>query len=94
MDRTRSLWRALKRLALAAVCWGTLYGPVLAREAKKTEEKEGGGSTLWTIPYFLVILGVGLGLLVILRSSRRRDRARPQAYASGQLAEDEEEEPH
>jgi hypothetical protein len=34
----------------------------------------------YTFPYFLVILCIGLGVFLTVHSSRRRDRAKPEAY--------------
>ena len=57
--------------------WLAVHGTALAQAVSQTEDK-GGGS--YVLPYFLVILGVGLGLLLVCRSSHRRDRARPEQY--------------
>ena len=57
--------------------WLAVHGTALAAAAPKKEDN-GGGS--YVLPYFLVILGVGLGLLLVCRSSHRRDRARPEQY--------------
>jgi hypothetical protein len=34
----------------------------------------------YTLPYILVILCIGLGVFFVVHSSRRRDRAKPEAY--------------
>ena len=34
----------------------------------------------YTLPYILVILCIGLGVFLVVHSSRRRDRAKPEAY--------------
>jgi hypothetical protein len=34
----------------------------------------------YTISYFVVILCIGLALFLVVHSSRRRDKAKPDAY--------------
>jgi len=75
----------LGRLAIAAACWWVLYGAAWAKPAPPQEPKSRGGT--WTMSYFLLILAVSLGLLVVCRSSRRRDRARPEQYKSSKMSE-------
>jgi SNF family Na+-dependent transporter len=59
-----------------AMAW---LGPVAVTVAQAAEEEsEGGGD--YALPYALVILGIGLGLLVVCRESGRRDRAKPEQY--------------
>ena len=41
--------------------------------------------------YGLVILGIGLGMLLVCRSSNRRDRARPEQYEETRTKLTEEE---
>ena len=84
MNRLRSIWTALKTLAAAALCWAALCGTVLA--AAKEKEEKGGGPTSWIIPYILVLLGVALGMMLVCRSARRRDRARPETYGDAKVA--------
>ena len=69
---------------MAAVCWAAVYSTALAQE---TEKKSGGGS--WMLAYGLVFLGVGLGMLLVCRSSRRRDRLKPTMFAKSQQEDDE-----
>ncbi len=35
----------------------------------------------YTVPYFVVILCIGLALFLVVHSSRRRDRAKPETYS-------------
>jgi len=73
MNRLRSLWQTLKYFALSAIFWLALYGTVLAKKAPEEakKDKEPG----WVLAYFLVMMGIVLGMLVVCRSSRRRERA-------------------
>jgi hypothetical protein len=34
----------------------------------------------YTLPYFLVILCIGLGVFLVVHPSKRRDRAKPEVY--------------
>ncbi len=56
---------------LAAACW---LGS--AAEAWAQGDGAGSGASPWVMPYALVILGVGLGLLVVCKPSRRREKAK------------------
>jgi len=79
--------QATRRLATAAR--GTipfLLASVWAAPAMAQNDAEASGP--WVLPYALVIMGVALGLLMVLRPSKRRDRARPERYEDG-LAEEE-----
>jgi len=77
MNRLRSIWQVLKVLVAAAAGWVAVHGVALAKETKEAEGDDGG---LWVASYALVLVVVGLGMLVVLRSARRRDRARPEQY--------------
>jgi len=55
-----------------------VQGPVWAQQSGQVKEETGAGP--WVAPYALVILCVGLGMLVVCRTSRRSERARPQQY--------------
>jgi uncharacterized membrane protein AbrB (regulator of aidB expression) len=70
-----------KRLLLVATICGTwlaVVGTAWAAPAAKTEEKSTAG--YWVFPYFIVLLSIALGMLVVCRTARRSDRARPQSY--------------
>lgn len=77
MRSWRSIVRGVSTLLTAAVLWLGVYGTALARPA--AEEKEGKGAS-WVPSYLIVVFGVGLGMLLVCRSSRRRERARPETY--------------
>ena len=62
---------------LGVACW-------LALEswswAQPSAPQEGGGRNLYLASYFIVLLGIFLGLVVVCNPSRRRDRPKPEAY--------------
>ncbi len=81
MIRLRTILQSVRCAALVAVCWLSYHAGSFALAAADTEkEVPGAKGSKWVIPYALVIFGIGLGLLVVLHASRRRDRARPQTY--------------
>lgn len=71
--------RKLNCSILAIFCWASAYGVAFAAEGGES----GGGSygaSVWVLPYALVILCIGLGMFVVCRSARRKDRAKPESY--------------
>ena len=46
--------------------------------APPTAPAESGAD--FTLPYALVILGIGLGLLIVLHPTHRREREKPEQY--------------
>jgi len=86
----RRIGNLLRRGWLLAVVWACWLGwaaPALAK--RSTEDAAPAKSTVtpWVLPYALVILGIALGMLVICRSSRRSDRAKPKGYEGLKTAE-------
>jgi hypothetical protein len=60
-----------------AVCWFAVPGTTFA------EGGEGGGS--YVPSYALALLAIALGVMLTCRSSRRRERARPEQYQESSL---------
>ena len=89
MTFAKSIYRTLTMFAMTAACWWILYGEALARGKKEEEPPKATGS--WAMAYGLVILGVVLGMLVVCRPSRRRDRSKPEDYTKKDLMGDDEE---
>ena len=82
MSRIEFLWRKAKLVAMAGGMWLAVYGQALAAKKKPVEDTGGAAASTkgWVLPYFLVLLAIGLGMLVVCRSSRRSDRAKPKQY--------------
>ena len=76
MKLLRHICVMAKMLAFSAALWAGLATAAWAQGTGSDEE--GGGSYL--LSYALVILAVGLGLLVVCKSSGRRDREKPEQY--------------
>ncbi|MBN2216385.1 MAG: hypothetical protein JW719_03310, partial [Pirellulales bacterium] len=49
-----------------------------APHVEPTTEKTSAGD--WVLSYFIVVLSIALGMLVVCRTSRRAERARPDKY--------------
>jgi SNF family Na+-dependent transporter len=64
-------------LATAGLAWAQPPG---AKPPGGAEEK---GGTTYLLPYAVVILAIALGVFILLNSSRRRDRAKPEVYGKG-----------
>jgi len=92
MNRPDPFRRKLNLLALAAVGWMAIHVAALAQAAEPAEEAGGGGGGPWLMPYALVVLGIGLGMLFVCRSAKRRARAKPEEYKSAGLIHEETEE--
>jgi hypothetical protein len=60
-------------VALAGAVWA-------AQETSGGKSEGGGGAPAYVVPYSIVILCVGLSLLVVCRSSRRREKAKGEKY--------------
>ena len=82
MIRLRWIAKKMKLAALAVVGGLAVYAPALAQAKPEEKEDEGGGS--WVMSYGLVLMGVVLGMLVVCRSSRRRERARQEMFADSE----------
>ena len=88
MKPSRSFWQTLKLAVLALAGWVAGCGVALA-ERTPDAPKTGGGATDYTLGYFLLILGVVLGLLFVLHTSNRRERDKPEGYVAKNILKDE-----
>lgn len=77
MTHLQLLWRGGRLVFFTMAGWLAVHGTALAEVPAKKDDT-GGGS--YVLPYMLVLLGIGLGLLCVCRSSGRRDRAKPEQY--------------
>ena len=78
MKRLRAIRRYVGLAGAAALGWLALSGTALAAEAEPASS--GGGANKYLASYGIVLLGIGLGLLFVCNSARRRDRAKPEQY--------------
>lgn len=76
--RAKRWWWVLSLMAVAL--WLASDGLLLAQQAPPAEGEGGGGKNLYLASYFIVLLGIFLGLVVVCNPSRRRDRAKPESF--------------
>jgi hypothetical protein len=81
----KSTFQAGKTLLLTITGWLLSASTLWAKEGSTSEG--GGGETSWVMSYFIVLLAVVLGMLVVCRSSSRRDRVKPEAYSEGKTGQ-------
>ena len=80
MHRTLRILRScVSFLAAVAVCLAAATQS-LAQQAAETPKPAEGSMTEYMYSYIVVILGIVLGLLVVAKTSNRRDRERPAGY--------------
>jgi hypothetical protein len=82
MRNLQSIRRIVQSACLSVAAWIGCVAAVLAQGApgaKGASAAESGGS--WVAAYMIVLLVVTLGLIVVCKSSGRRDRAKPEVYA-------------
>jgi len=70
----RTLGQRANACLLAAACWLAIGSQAWAQQGGGGDS--GRGASPWVMPYALVLLGVGLGLLILCKPSRRRERAK------------------
>jgi hypothetical protein len=92
MTAVRQIWRAGRVAVLAMLGWLGIHSAALAQAPAKNTAPPGQSinSMVYVMAYFIVILGVALGMLFVCRSSNRRERARPEQFAAKSLKDEEE----
>ena len=87
MSNLKSLFQSL----FAAAIWLMAAGIAIAQP--KQPAGSGGGSddgmTWYMLPYMAVLLALVLGMMVVARSSSRRERERPGGYVEKKVMGDE-----
>jgi len=77
MNRFADLARRLSLLIYAVACWLAAGAMAMAQGPGQQPAEE---APPYVVSYALVILLIGLALAVVLNSSKRRDRAKPEVY--------------
>ena len=90
MKLLRRLWQGGSTAVFALAGWLAVRGVALAQAQQDKPKQEDSGSGEYVLAYFLVILGIALGMLLLCRSSNRRDRARPEQFGEGKIVKKEE----
>ncbi|MDZ7616992.1 MAG: hypothetical protein U1E05_08310 [Patescibacteria group bacterium] len=75
MTHWRTFMRCIGLYCLGAICWLSMAGQAWAQQGADTSEKS---ASPWVVPYILVIFAVGLGLLIVCKPSRRREKAKAE----------------
>ncbi len=79
MNRLVGFSRRVCPLVLAGVYWLAWNMAALAQAPGPGQEKA-EETPPYVVPYAIVILCVGLGVTIVLNSSKRRDRAKPEVF--------------
>jgi hypothetical protein len=87
MKYLKVIWREGKLAVVALACWLAIHGAVLAavtHDGREGSEKGRGGPEggSYVLSYTIAIVCIGVGVLFVCRSSRRRDRARPEEFTN------------
>jgi len=80
MNLLKAAVRKLWFLVLVGGCSLAVEATAWAAKSHQQPVTEKSTATYWVFPYFIVILCIALGMLVVCRPSRRSERARPQKY--------------
>jgi hypothetical protein len=82
MRNIQSIRRTVQSVFLAVAAWTGCAAMVLAQGAPGAKGASATeSSSAWVAAYMIVLLVVSLGLIVVVKSSGRRDRAKPEVYA-------------
>jgi hypothetical protein len=82
MLNLQSIRRTVQSACLSVAAWVGCAASVLAQGAPGAKGASATeSSSAWVAAYMIVILVVSLGLIVVVKSSGRRDRAKPEVYA-------------
>ena len=87
MKFLRSLCRTFRFVFLVLASWAAVVESALAD--KSADAPQSGGFTDYTVAYFLVLMGILVGLLLVLRSSNRHEQEGPQQYVEKNVAKEE-----
>ncbi|HEY4759278.1 MAG TPA: hypothetical protein VIH42_01725 [Thermoguttaceae bacterium] len=77
MQYFRSIWRIIH---LSLLSTAVLISSQAIGFAQDGPLSGGGGGGSWVWAYMIVVLATALGMIVVCKSSRRRDTIRPLVY--------------
>jgi len=90
MNRTLRIAQVVVSFFLAsAVSLVATLQAVAAAQPPINKEGGGEGAGDYMLSYLVVVLGIVLGLLVVAKTSNRRDRDRPAGYVEKNIMSDE-----
>ncbi len=85
MKRLQHIYRVAKILVFSLAFWASVAARAWARRRTPEVKKEEGS---FLMSYALVVLGIGLGMFVVCRSAKRRERDKPEQYGEKKLLDD------
>ena len=91
MTFVRRIWRGGRIVFFALAGWLAVYGVALAQVQKPNKDEPQLNSSVYVMAYMLVLFGIALGLLLVCRSSNRRERAKPEQFGETKAAKKEDE---
>ena len=89
MTWVRRIWHRGQTALLALVGWLAVYGVALAQKPGEKKDEPQLNSGVYVMAYMIVIFGIALGMLLVCRSSNRRERAKPEQFGESKAKEDE-----
>jgi heme/copper-type cytochrome/quinol oxidase subunit 2 len=90
MTFVRQIWRGGHIACFALASWLAVYGIALAQAPQPKKDEPQLNSTVYVMAYMIVIFGIALGMLLVCRSSNRRDRAKPEQFGEAKVGKEEE----
>ena len=90
MNRSSTSLRRLTVLALVLAASIAVCAVAFAQEVESEGgggSGGGGGARAYVVPYTIVLLCVGLGIFLVCRPARRRDRPRGEEFQASSLAD-------
>ena len=87
----RQIWRGGRIAFFALAGWLAVYGVALAQAQKPNKDEPQLNSSVYVMAYMLVLFGIALGMLLVCRSSNRRERAKPEQFGEAKAGKKEEE---
>jgi D-alanyl-lipoteichoic acid acyltransferase DltB (MBOAT superfamily) len=91
MTFVRRIWHGGRIAFLALAGWLAVYGVALAQAQQPKKDEPQLNSSTYVMAYILVLFGVALGLLLVCRSSNRRERAKPEQFGEAKAGQKEDE---
>jgi hypothetical protein len=85
MKRLQQIYQVARVLVFSLAFWASVATVAWAKRGAPEAKEEGGW---FLLSYAMVLLGIGLGMLVVCRSARRRERDKPELYGENKLLED------
>jgi hypothetical protein len=85
MNRATSILKSIAFSISVLAVWFAALQAQAADSGGKADE----GSMDYMLSYLIVILGIALGILVVAKSSMRRERERPTGYVEKKIIDDE-----